>query len=268
MGVDQPFIPLYRGIMTPGEKHMANAAALKQDKVFAVKNDRIHDFKFDEKVAGVFDDMVGRSVPFYDDIQKMTCALTKDFAQKNTNIYDLGCSTGTTFEMLHPMIDESVAFIGIDNSQPMLEQARNKLAHVGKSRKLVFEHADIENGYVMENASVVLMILTLQFVRPLHREKIAQKIYDGMAKNSALIIVEKLLSADSALNRLFIDHYYDYKRNQGYSETEIVQKREALENVLIPYRMEENVSLLKGAGFRHVEDFFRWYNFSGIIAIK
>lgn len=240
----------------------------KEDKVFAIENKRIHDFKFDEKVADVFDDMVGRSVPFYDEIQKMSCALTKDFAQKNTNIYDLGCSTGTTFEMLHPTIDESIAFIGIDNSKPMLEQARKKLSHIGKNRTLKFEYADIENGYVLENASVVLMVLTLQFVRPLYREKIAKKIYDGMNKNSALIIVEKLLSADSTLNRLFIDHYYDYKRNQGYSETEIVQKREALENVLIPYRMEENVALLKDAGFKHVEDFFRWYNFSGIIAIK
>lgn len=240
----------------------------KEDKVFATKEDRVHDFKFDEKVADVFDDMVGRSVPFYDEIQKMTCALTKDFSQKDTNIYDLGCSTGTTFDLLHPAIDESIAFIGIDNSKPMLEQARKKLSHIEKSRKLVFEHADIENGYVLENASVVLMVLTLQFVRPLHREKIAKKIYDGMNKNSALIIVEKLLSADSTLNRLFIEHYYDYKRLQGYSETEIVQKREALENVLIPYRMEENVALFKDVGFKHVEDFFRWYNFSGIIAVK
>lgn len=247
---------------------MAKVNVEKQDKVFAIKDERIHDFKFDAKVAGVFDDMVGRSVPFYDEIQKMTCDLTKDFAQKNSNIYDLGCSTGTTFHLLHPEIDESVAFIGIDNSKAMLEKARKKLVHVSEGRKLSLHHADIENGYVLENASVVLMVLTLQFVRPLYREKIARKIYEGMNKNSALIIVEKLLSADSTLNRLFIDHYYEYKRVQGYSDTEIVQKREALENVLIPYRMEENVTLFKEAGFRHVEDFFRWYNFSGIVAVK
>lgn len=241
---------------------------IKEDKVFATRQDRIHDFKFDEKVAGVFDDMVGRSVPFYEEIQKMTCQLTRDFSRKNSNIYDLGCSTGTTFHMLHPILDESIAFIGIDNSKPMLEEAQKKLSEAAKAREIVFKHADIENGYTLKNASVVLMVLTLQFVRPLYREKIARKIYEGMGKNSALIIVEKLLSADSTLNRLFIDHYYDYKRAQGYSETEITQKREALENVLIPYRMEENVALFKNAGFLHVEDFFRWYNFSGIIAVK
>jgi len=243
-------------------------AKAELDNVFALKNDRIHDFKFDDKVANVFDDMVGRSVPFYHEIQQMVVDLTADFAQKNTNIYDLGCSTGTSFLMLDEKLDESISFIGIDNSAPMLEKATQKLSKVAKKRTLLLHEADMENGYQLENASVVIMVLTLQFVRPLYREKIAKKIYEGMTENSALIIVEKLLSADTRLNRLFIDHYYDYKRHQGYSEVEITQKREALENVLIPYRMEENVELLKDAGFRHVEDFFRWYNFSGIVAIK
>lgn len=254
--------------MDVAQKIMPQNLKLKEDKVFAIQQDRVHDFKFDAKVADVFDDMVGRSVPFYDEIQKMTCQLARDFSRKNSNVYDLGCSTGTTFHMLHPVLEESIAFVGIDNSKPMLEQAEKKLVEAAKTRKITLQHSDIENGYALENASVVLMVLTLQFVRPLHREKIARKIYEGMEKNSALIIVEKLLSADSTLNRLFIDHYYDYKRAQGYSETEITQKREALENVLIPYRMEENVVLFKEAGFHHVEDFFRWYNFSGIIAVK
>ena len=239
-----------------------------QDKVFSTDKDRVQDFKFDDTVANVFDDMVERSVPFYAETQRMVCELTQDFAQKNTCIYDLGCSTGTTFDLLHPVIDESVTFIGIDNSKPMLAKAQDKLAQVAKSRELILKHAEIENGYELKNASVVLMVLTLQFVRPLCRNKIARKIYEGLTENSALIIVEKLLSSESTLNRHYIRHYYDYKRRNGYSDTEITRKREALENVLIPYRMEENVDLLKEAGFRHVEDFFRWYNFSGIVAVK
>jgi len=240
----------------------------KKDQIFADSADKANDFTFDSKVAGVFDDMVSRSVPFYDEIQRMTCELSIDFAQNNTNVYDLGCSTGTTFLQLDGKMDPSINLIGIDNSAPMLKQAAEKLEDVAKNRTVQLHHADIEGDYTLENASVVLLVLTLQFVRPLHREKIAQKIYDGMNKNGVLIIVEKLLSADSTLNRLFIEHYYEHKRKQGYSETEIVQKREALENVLIPYRMEENIGMLKDVGFSHVEDFFRWYNFSGIIAVK
>lgn len=241
---------------------------VQQDKIFAVKTDRLGDFTFDVKVADVFDDMVERSVPFYDEIQRMTCQLAADFAVQNSAVYDLGCSTGTTFYRLDPGVDPSVAFVGIDNSAPMLDQARAKLAEVARRRTVTFYQTDIEGGYAIENASVTMMVLTLQFIRPLQREKLARRIFAGLRPGGALIIVEKILSADSTLNRLFIDHYYDLKRAQGYSDTEINQKRESLENVLIPYRMTENVALLTEAGFAHVEEFFRWYNFSGFIAVK
>jgi len=113
-----------------------------------------------------------------------------------------------------------------------------------------------------------VMNLTLQFVRPLHRERLVKQIFDGMLARGAFILIEKLTVSDGDLNRLFINYYYDMKRRNGYSELEISQKREALENVLIPYRLEENVELLKGAGFRSVEMFFRWYNFCGLVAVK
>jgi len=58
------------------------------------------------------------------------------------------------------------------------------------------------------------------------------------------------------------------KRRHNYSDMEISQKREALENVLIPYKLEENKELLKKCGFKLVDVFFKWYNFCGIIAVK
>ena len=100
------------------------------------------------------------------------------------------------------------------------------------------------------------------------RERIVKAIYDGMVDNGCLIVVEKVLGENSTFNRLFIKHYYEMKMRNGYSELEISQKREALENVLVPYRLEENKELLRAAGFRHVDVFFKWYNFCGMIAVK
>jgi tRNA (cmo5U34)-methyltransferase len=240
----------------------------EKDRVFAETGKRMLDFRFDNKVANVFDDMVNRSVPLYAEIQRMTCELAADFAQPNTSVYDLGCSTGTTFEMLHTALNPTVSFVGYDNSESMLEKGREKLKPILAERDVRLEWADIQGGFQVENASVVVMVLTLQFVRPLFRERLIRRLYEGMVKDSALIIVEKITSSHTLLNRLFIDHYYDFKRRQGYSDTEITNKREALENVLIPYRHDENELLLRECGFRHVEDFFRWYNFYGLIAVK
>jgi tRNA (cmo5U34)-methyltransferase len=247
----------------------AAAAAADADRVFAAPRPA-HDFSFNKEVASVFDDMVDRSVPFYQEIQRMTAELAVDFAQPGTNLYDLGCSTCNPFLQIDRLMppNSGVRFVGVDDSPQMLDKARAKLAATKFARPYELRHADLNTGVEIENASVVLMVLTLQFIRPLYRERLVQSIYKGMADNGCLIVVEKVLGEHSTFNRLFIKHYYEMKVRNGYSELEIAQKREALENVLVPYRLEENKELLRNAGFRHVDTFFKWYNFCGMIALK
>jgi tRNA (cmo5U34)-methyltransferase len=239
-----------------------------RDEVFREQHADISDFKFDRKVASVFDDMVTRSVPFYVEIQRMVRELVADFAAPGSSVYDLGCSTGTTFLSLHEVADKDVRFVGIDNSSEMLEKCERKFREHGLERPYELRCADLNQGIAIDNASVAMMILTLQFIRPLHREKLVSDIYRGLNTNGCFIVVEKVLAEDSLFNRLFIKYYYDMKRRNGYSELEITQKREALENVLIPYKLLENRELLLRTGFRYVDVFFKWYNFCGIVAVK
>lgn len=240
-----------------------------KDKVFEFTDRRPSDFAFDKTVAGVFDDMVSRSVPFYDEMQRMSAELAGDFATENSNVVDIGCSTGTSLIAFDQKIRCNATLVGLDNSHEMLKKAEEKLGASKLSNNYRLEFSDLnKGGPQIENASFVSMILTLQFVRPLYRERIMKQVFDGMNANGAFLMIEKLTSEDTIFNRLFIDHYYDYKRRNGYSDMEISNKREALENVLIPYRMEENFELLRGAGFEKIEVFFRWYNFCGIIAKK
>lgn len=250
-----------------GESGCDAASMMSGDKLFDDAGMPAADFRFDAKVAGVFDDMVSRSVPFYHEMQRMTCELAKDFAEPGSQIYDIGCSTGTTLLQLDPLVTPDVGFVGIDNSAEMIEKANAKLG-MKLTREFKLLNTDIHEHLPIENASVVTMVLTLQFARPLYRERIMQRVYDGLNKNGCVILIEKLVQEDSRLNRMFIDHYYDFKRRNGYSETEIAKKREALENVLVPYRFDENRELLRSTGFTAVEEFFRWYNFCGIIAVK
>ena len=239
-----------------------------RDQVFRDKVEDVADFHFGEKVASVFDDMLERSVPFYSEMQRMIWEMAADFAVPGTNVYDLGCSTGTTMLQLDSHVPEQVRFIGVDNSEEMLAKCRAKLAGHNFTRQHELRCADLNQGVHVENASMVLMILTLQFVRPLYRDKLVSNLYHGLNENGALILVEKLIGEDSLFNRLFIKYYYDLKKRNGYSELEISQKREALENVLVPYKLMENREMLLRTGFRYCDVFFKWYNFCGIIAVK
>jgi tRNA (cmo5U34)-methyltransferase len=241
---------------------------VSKDQIFNNKMESVGDFNFGESVAAVFDDMLNRSVPFYQEIQRMIAEMVIDFAADGTHIYDLGCSTGTTLLNLERSIGNRVKYIGIDNSEEMLEKCRKNLSEKKFSAEYELVCADLNKGIHIENASVVLIVLTLQFIRPLYREKLIESIYHGMNDNACLIVVEKVIGEDSLFNRLFIKYYYDMKKRNGYSEMEISQKREALENVLIPYKFLENRELLLNQGFRYCDVFFKWYNFSGMIAVK
>jgi len=241
-----------------------------RDKIFSQPKGRVDDFNFGRETAVVFDDMLDRSVPFYGEQQRMIAELAADFATDGGVIYDLGCSTGTSFLAIDSFLPPEVEarFVGIDSSPEMLELAERKLQEAKFRHPYALRHADLNLGVETPDASVVLLVLTLQFVRPLNRERIVQRIYEGLQPNGCLILVEKVLCEDSLLNRLFIKHYYEFKRRNGYSELEIAQKREALENVLVPYRLRENEELLRARGFRQLDVFFKWYNFCGLVAVK
>ncbi|MEZ4387184.1 MAG: carboxy-S-adenosyl-L-methionine synthase CmoA [Candidatus Krumholzibacteriia bacterium] len=226
------------------------------------------DFRFGEEVASVFDDMVDRSVPFYGEIQRMITEMGKDYAVRGTNVYDLGCSTGTMLILLDKAVDPDVRFIGIDDSSEMLDKCREKLEEAGLTRRYELQVADLNSKLTLTNASVVNLCLTLQFIRPLNRARLVKEIYDGLNPNGCLLLTEKVLGEESLFNRQFIDYYYQMKRRHHYSDMEIAQKREALENVLIPYKLAENLQLLRESGFKLIDIFFKWYNFCGIIAVK
>lgn len=241
---------------------------MAKDEVFKQEINKVPDFKFGTSVANVFDDMVNRSVPYYGEMQRMIAEQAADHVKADTDVYDLGCSTGTTMIGMNTMIDPSIRFIGVDDSTQMLEKCKVKLKEAGIKRPVDLRVADLNQGVHMENASVAVLCLTLQFVRPIYRERLVRHIYEGLVPGGVLLLVEKILAEDSHFNRDFIKYYYNYKRRNHYSELEISQKREALENVLIPYKLSENMTLLRDCGFAHWEVFFKWYNFSGLIAVK
>lgn len=240
----------------------------KMDEFFA-EDIKPQDFTFDERVASVFDDMVSRSVPMYDETRSTALGLANHFVQENTNVYDLGCSTATLLIDFADLIDDpTVKLIGIDNAPAMIDQARAKLSNSEVRERIEFKIANLEDDVGLHNASVVFMNYTLQFIRPLEREGVLRRVFDGLNPNGCLILVEKVLGNDSLFNRLYIELYYAYKHRVGYSDKEIKQKREALENILVPYRIDENIELLNRCGFASTDIFFKWYNFAGFVAVK
>lgn len=238
-----------------------------KDRIFREPLSQLSGFQFDEQVAEVFDDMLDRSIPFYDEVGKMILEFVGHYYQASSSIYDLGCSTGILLGALikrFPMIHE---LVGLDNSPAMIHKTQSRLEPLNFAGKLQLQCKNLRDAK-LSNASVVIMNYTLQFVRPLHRNKVVASVYQGLLPGGIFILSEKVLEESNQVSRLFIDMYYRFKRRQGYSEMEISQKRERLENVLVPYTVSELQEILQESGFNEADIFFKWHNFASIIAIK
>lgn len=226
------------------------------------------DFQFTPKVAEVFDDMLNRSIPCYRQSMQMAAQILQEFLNPRDIVYDLGCSTGTTLlKLASELAPLDLQFIGIDSSPAMVTKATSKAAMYSSKESLSFLEGDILKTDFQE-AGAIILNYTLQFIRPLLRQELLNKIVKSLRPGGILIVSEKVVSSDPLLNRSYINFYLNFKRTQGYSEIEITKKREALENILVPFSAKENLEMLKNAGFQSVEPFFQWYNFISIVAIK
>ncbi len=240
---------------------------MARDELYSTGTVR-EDFRFNDQVAEVFDDMLDRSIPFYGAVIDAMAEFLRLRLPRGATVYDLGCATGTTLLSLARRLPElELSLVGIDNAPAMLARARRKAEMFSKADIIEFRQADI-TACDIRDADAIICNYTLQFIRPLLRQDFVQRLHASLRDGGVLVLSEKVISHAPDLNRQFIEMYHAFKRRQGYSELEIAAKREALENVLIPFSVEENAALLRRAGFSSQEIFFRWFNFASFVAVR
>ncbi len=240
---------------------------MKQDKLFS-NPQQVVDFAFDDAVADVFPDMIRRSVPGYETVISLLGVLAQQYAQKNTAVYDLGCSLGAATLSMHRQTRTlNLKHICVDNSQAMVKRCQSRLARHMPDADLEIICDNIEDIEI-KNASLVVINFTLQFLTPELRSSLIKKVYDGLLPNGVLILSEKLIFADKTESQLQIDWHHTFKSANGYSDLEISQKRAAIENVMIPDSFEVHQQRFEDAGFKQSYQWFQSFNFASLIALK
>lgn len=240
-----------------------------RDTLFSELSSDIEAFRFDERVTRVFGDMIRRSVPGYASVIAMTGVLGAEHIRPNSRVYDLGCSLGTALMAIHERIDIPCELIGIDSSKAMVTACKENLDSLPRKPEIDIQLrcADITETNIC-NASLVIMHYTLQFIETGKRLDLLRKIATGLNPGGILVLSEKLTFQDFATNAALTQLYYDFKKHNGYSELEISQKRQALENVLIPETEQTHIKRLKEAGFDNAVSWFQCLNFHSFVAYK
>lgn len=239
-----------------------------RDTLFSAPIDKLGDWTFDERVAEVFPDMIQRSVPGYSNIISMIGMLAERFVKPNTRVYDLGCSLGAaTLSVRRSVQADGCKIIAVDNSPAMVERCRRHIDAFRASTPVEVIEADIRDIKI-ENASMVVLNFTLQFLAPDDRLTLLERIYQGLNPGGALVLSEKFSFENAEVGELLFNMHHDFKRANGYSELEISQKRSMLENVMLTDSVEAHKARLRQAGFQHSELWFQCFNFGSLVALK
>lgn len=240
----------------------------EQDRVYSDPRAQVDGFVFDRQVARVFPDMIGRSVPGYDSVIDLSSVLAAQYVQPDSLCYDLGCSLGATAQALQRGIRVAgCRIIAVDNSPAMLEQAVQRLPKTAQATPIDFVCADIAD-MAFDNASLVTLNFTLQFIPLAQRNELLSRIHAGLRPGGILILSEKIRFDDPEEETLQIEMHHAFKRANGYNDLEISQKRSALENVLIPETAEQHRARLQQAGFQRADLWFQCFNFVSLVARK
>lgn len=225
-------------------------------------------WQFDAAVTDAFDDMLRRSIPQYDVMRDATTDVIVRFAEPGARIVDYGCARGAQLQAVIARLGARNIYLGLEISEPMLDAARASLQSWIDVGRCEIRRADLRTELPRAHAGVAASVLTLQFIPIEYRQRIVQHIFDTLAPGGAFVLVEKCLGANYALDQTFVELYYELKQRNGYTPNDIDRKRLSLEGVLVPITADWNEQLLRNAGFRSIDCYWRWMNFAGWVALK
>ncbi|HIG42923.1 MAG: carboxy-S-adenosyl-L-methionine synthase CmoA [bacterium] len=240
---------------------------MNKDKVYAAPIDQVADFSFDAKVADVFENMINRSVPGYALMLDLIGVITEKYVVPGTNCYDLGCSLGASTLKLRQHLPASCHLVGVDNSAAMVERCRANIERDHSQASIEILEQRLQDTQI-ENASIVVINFTLQFIPDDERQKVLDSIARGMIAGGVLILAEKIKFDDKVDQASMMELHHEFKKYQGYSDLEVAQKRAALEKVLVPNTEQQHIDRLIRAGFQSAQLTVRCLNFASFLAVR
>lgn len=240
----------------------------KKDTLYRSLDEPIKPFEFNQRVAEVFPDMIERSVPGYPLTISMLSSIANKYAQAGSNIYDLGCSLGAaSLSIQQGLSNKQCNIIAVDNSAAMIDACKKHISQAEQKNKIAFRLADVLDIKI-EQASLVVMNFTLQFIPVERRQTMINKIYQGLLPGSIFILSEKIVFDDKAENDAMGELHHQMKALNGYEQMEIANKRDALDKVLMPEAIDAHQERFKKAGFSTSFIWLKCLNFISFIAIK
>ena len=223
-------------------------------------------WQFDGIVAETFVDHIRQSVPYYDAGHDLVCSISDYFCHDDSIGYEIGVSTGQLIRKLaeRHAHRSAVRWVGIDPVESMIAKATE---HCAGLPNVTLSVADALT-YDYEMTDLIVSYYCVQFIQPRHRQQLLTRLYERLNWGGALLIFEKVRAPDARFQDMMVALYNDFKKRNGFSADEILNKTSSLKGVLEPFSTEGNLGLLRRAGFSDITTVMKYVCFEGFLAIK
>lgn len=234
-------------------------------------------------VAQDFDNQTLKpQIPGYDSMREaVSTVIAHSIAMtEEGDLLDLGCSNGGVFTDLsrrYPLVVENIAkrgsaLIGVDSEIDMIREAQSKIPGIAHEITNLYK-SDIHD-YVRkaqdrgQQFQTVSAVLSIQFTDPWARQSLIDDICSIIAPGGSFVLVEKIAYDNQAEANIAQLLYHAHKLTHGMSPKAIMIKDQAIDGYLVPQTDQQNIDMLKNAGFATVTRFWQHYCFAGYMALK
>lgn len=219
-------------------------------------------------IAKNFEKHASKSIPYYQEGHDLICKLSDFFIKKKSTCYELGCSRGDLLKkLLKYSKKEKVNFIGIDLEKEMINAAKKNVKNIKSNNGIKFIRNNIVDAK-LSKSDLIISYYTIQFINPRERQKIINKIFKSLNWGGAFIMFEKVRAKDARFQDYMTNIYHNFKAENGYSGSEIINKSNSLKGVMEPFSSNANLDMLRRSGFKDYMSIYKWVTFEGFLAIK
>jgi len=169
--------------------------------------------KFDFTNVEDFDNHIKLSIPNFETLDTIFSSITKEFAQPESYVLDLGCSTGRYLHNLDKIEDTNYVGFDIVNFKDRRDG-------------FVYQDLDIEDAlleYLDKNVSTIVCMFMLQFLGLAKRNRVISLLKKYIDKGTILLISEKVYLEDTRLQTL-IHRLHIQEKRKNFKDKEILDK--------------------------------------------
>lgn len=188
-----------------------------------------------------FDSHISNSIPNYSTLTEMILSVTPFITMPYTSIIDIGAGT---CELLNRIDHDANLKYAIEPSAHLLYQNDFRLHRWNKT-------VEDSLNILPTDASLIMSIFTLQFIRKDKRQEIVNKIHESLVPNGGFIWAEKVRCDHSLHQEMLTFAHYDLKR-KVFTADEILDKEQDLRRLMRPNTTVENLQIARNAGFKNI----------------